>query len=56
LAEAGTVQVHRYSAAEIKQISQINVPAVRAEADATAKELRELDALVQAANWTTSLR
>ncbi|MFV0407644.1 MAG: DIP1984 family protein [Propioniciclava sp.] len=36
---------------ELKQISALPVPDIRARADAVAKQLRETDVLIQRANW-----
>ena len=40
---------------ELRQIAALDVPAVRAQADDVARELRELDARIQQTNWTVDL-
>ena len=45
----------RYSRTEIKTFPSVNVSELRKKSDAIAKELRELDLLIQEANWTTEL-
>lgn len=47
--------ISRYSRSEIRMVRQIRVREVQARVDALAKEQRELDATVQAHNWTTAL-
>ena len=54
-AEAGTPQMNRYSNTEIRSISTVDVAALRQRADETAVAYRELDTLIQAANWTVDL-
>jgi len=45
----------RASRSEIKICSAVSVPMYRKKADALARELRETDNAIQAANWTTEL-
>ena len=45
----------RATRSEIKICSTISVPEYRKKADALARELRETDNAIQAANWTTEL-
>ena len=45
----------RATRSEIKIYSTISVPEYRKKADALARELRETDNAIQAANWTTEL-
>lgn len=45
----------RITRSEVKFQPTIDVPRWRREADALAKDYRELDAAIQAANWTTDL-
>jgi hypothetical protein len=40
---------------ELKTLTDLNIPDLRARADATAQERRLLDARLQALNWTTEL-
>jgi hypothetical protein len=56
LADAATVTQSVATRSEIRFRSAIPVKAVQAAADAIAKELRELDARIQEANWTIELR
>lgn len=55
LAEAGVVTQNAYSRSEIKFRSAVKVSALQAEADSLARQHRELDAAIQALNWTTEL-
>jgi hypothetical protein len=55
LAQAATVEHSRYSKSEIKFLPAVDVPAIRARADAYAVQHRELDARIQAANWLVDL-
>lgn len=55
LAEAATPQQDRYSKSEIRFVSAVSVRETQTQADVLAKEHRELDALIQQANWTTEL-
>ena len=45
----------RVSGREIKLFSAVDVPQLQREVDALAKELRLLDNMIQAANWSTEL-
>lgn len=45
----------RATRSEIKICSTVSVPAYRKKADALARELRETDNAIQAANWSTEL-
>lgn len=55
LAGEATPQQDRYSKSEIRFVSAVSVRETQAQADALAKEHRELDALIQQANWTAEL-
>jgi hypothetical protein len=55
LAEAATNRVSRYSRTEIRMVPTVDVGAVRREADAVARERRELDTAIQGVNWSTEL-
>lgn len=46
----------RATRSEIRILSSVDVPQYRKVADAIAKELRELDNVIQAANWSTELK
>jgi hypothetical protein len=45
----------RFTRSEIRMVRQIRVRDIQGQVDALAKELRELDTLLQAHNWTTPL-
>ncbi len=53
--QASAMRLDRYSKAEIKVFSTINVAEKQREIDALAKELRELDTRLQGLNWATDL-
>lgn len=55
LAEAAMVDQNRYSRSEIKMLSAVNVREIRQQADAIAKQHRELDTQIQQANWLFDL-
>lgn len=55
LAGAATVQQDRYMRTEVKYVSTLDVAENRKRADALAREHRELDARIQALNWSTEL-
>ena len=55
LAQAAVISHTRFSATEVRFVSTINVSDIQAQADALAKEHRELDTKIQAANWTIDL-
>ncbi len=54
LSEASAT-VTRGLRSEIRILSTVDVQSLRKEADALAKELRELDVRIQEQNWTTEL-
>ena len=56
LAEAAGMKFNRYSRNEIKLVTTVNVVEVRRAADELSKALRELDAQIQAANWSVDLQ
>lgn len=56
LAAAATVTQDRYSKSEVKFKSTVEVAEIQKRADDLAKAYRELDARIQAANWTTELK
>ena len=45
----------RYTRTEIKYISTVNVAEIRKEVDRLSKAYRELDAALQAVNWTAEI-
>nr|WP_237462797.1 DIP1984 family protein [Leucobacter chromiireducens] len=46
---------YRQMRSELRELSALEVPTLRTQADALARELRELDARVQQANWAHEL-
>lgn len=55
-ANAATGQANfRQMRSELKQLSALDVPSIRREIDEVAQSLRELDGLIQEANWTNDL-
>ena len=55
LAAEATPKQDRYSKKEIKFLSAVDVRDIQLKADCMAKDLRELDSLVQQANWNNDL-
>ena len=55
MAQAATVVQDRYSKSEVKFKSTVVVADMQRRADQLAKEFRELDTRLQAANWATEL-
>ena len=55
LVTAATVTQPLYSRSEIKFVSTVNVGRTQKQADALAKQYRELDAKIQEFNWKTDL-
>jgi len=55
VANAATAQNQRWSRNEIKFVPTVNAADVRREVDALAKAHRELDAQIQAVNWTVDV-
>ncbi len=55
LAQTATVTHERYSRSEVKFISTVNIAELQQQADAMARQYRELDTKVQSANWATDL-
>lgn len=47
---------HRQMRSELRQLTAVDVPAIRAEADALAQRIRALDGRIQEANWTQDLQ
>jgi hypothetical protein len=54
-ADATAVKQARYSRSEIRMVRTFDVAEVRMRVDELARERRELDAEIQAANWTVDL-
>jgi hypothetical protein len=55
LAKAATVTQDRYLKSEMKFVSTVDIAVTQKEADDMARRYRELDAKIQALNWTTEL-
>jgi hypothetical protein len=55
LADAASTPIDRYSRTELRSFAALDVKALREEADAYAKEARELDTRIQEVNWTTEM-
>lgn len=55
LADASTPEQSRYSRSEIKTLAAINVRDIRQKADEIAKQHRQLDTLIQQANWLNDI-
>lgn len=53
--DAASSLYERARGSEIKIVSTVDVAALQKDLDKRAKELRELDALIQSANWSTDL-
>jgi hypothetical protein len=55
LAATATVDQTRYSRSEVKFVSTVDVAAIQRRADDLARRYRELDATIQATNWSVDL-
>ena len=55
LVNDASMTARRATRSEIKILPTVNVAELQKTVDATAKELRQLDNAIQAANWTTEL-
>jgi vacuolar-type H+-ATPase subunit I/STV1 len=55
LALAASVTQNRFTLAEVKYVSTVNVAELQKRADDLAREYRELDARIQELNWNTDL-
>ena len=55
LANSAMPEQSRYSHSEIKMLAAVNVKEIRQQADQIAKRCRELDMLIQEANWLNEL-
>lgn len=55
LADAAAARQDRFTRSEVKYVAAYPVAKLREEADAAAKEYRELDTRLQECNWTTEL-
>lgn len=55
LAREATPSRDRFTRTEIKFVPTVDVASIRKEADAIAKDYRELDAAIQAKNWEVEL-
>lgn len=54
-ADAGVGKQARVTRSEIKFVSMVQVGRLREEADQVSRQFRELDSLIQAANWNNDL-
>lgn len=55
LASQASVSQQRYGRSEIKMLPAVNVVDIQRVADGLAREHRDLDSRIQAANWATEL-
>ena len=55
LVNAAAVNQSRYSQAEIKSFSTVNIAELQAYMDRLSRDYRELDTRIQEANWNTDL-
>lgn len=55
VADATAQQQARYSRSEIRLVRTLDVAGIRKRLDEIARERRELDTEIQAANWTAEL-
>lgn len=55
VAEAASNRLDRYSRTEIKKVPTVDVGAIRRQMDTLARQWRELDTAIQAANWAIDL-
>lgn len=53
--ENASKKVDRYAHKEIRVLSSVNVREMQKQADAMAKELRQIDTELQQINWNTDL-
>ena len=56
LAVAAAVKQDRFTKSEVKFASTVDIARLQKQADALAKEHRELDTKIQEANWLTDLK
>lgn len=55
LVDTASNRVDRYGRSEIRKLSTVDVAALRQQMDEVARDRRELDTQIQAANWATEL-
>ncbi len=55
LADAASNRVERYGRSEIRKLSTVDVASLRRQMDELARQRRELDMTIQAANWATDV-
>lgn len=55
VAQSASLRHHRYGRNEVKFVATVHVGELRQQIDVLSKQWRELDAEIQAANWTTEL-
>lgn len=55
VAESASLRQHRYGRNEVKFVATVNPAELRKRIDGLSRDWRELDARIQAANWTTEM-
>lgn len=55
LIDAAAVRTDRYMRSELRMVSTVNVANIQQQIDRLSRDYRELDAQIQALNWTTDL-
>lgn len=55
VAEAGTVTQSRCSRTEVRFVSTVDIGSLQKRADDFARQVRQLDARIQAMNWNVDL-
>lgn len=55
VATRASARFDRSTRSELRYVSIVDVPVIRAESDSLAAQLRELDTRIQEANWTNEL-
>lgn len=55
VATSASARFDRSTRSELRYVSIVDVPVIRAEADSLAAQLRELDTRIQEANWINEL-
>lgn len=56
LADCATVSSHRVTRSEIKTVPTVSARETQKRCDGLSRDFRELDNLIQAANWSTELK
>ena len=55
VAQSASLRQHRYGRKEVKFVATVSPAELRKRIDGLSREWRELDARIQAANWTTEM-